>query len=162
MKTRQRVIFLGLLLGSLTLLNARKLNCRRTGRFARRRDRGFSRVLRASARPEFIRGVALLHSFFYEEARRSFTAAAEKDPRLCHGAMGHRDDLVASDLDTSDSRRNARGQSGRRQGHGHEWRARIASGDSSRRSMPTTTRRRARPRTRSANLVMGRSARAIG
>jgi hypothetical protein len=30
--------------------------------------------------PEFERGVALLHSFFYEEARRIFTAVAEKDP----------------------------------------------------------------------------------
>src|SRR5438094_6190690 len=32
------------------------------------------------ARSEFIRGVALLHSFFYEEARRIFTAVAAKDP----------------------------------------------------------------------------------
>lgn len=29
---------------------------------------------------EFVRGVALLHSFFYEEARHIFTASAEKDP----------------------------------------------------------------------------------
>jgi tetratricopeptide (TPR) repeat protein len=29
---------------------------------------------------EFVRGVALLHSFFYEEARRIFTAVSEKDP----------------------------------------------------------------------------------
>src|SRR5437667_10835313 len=29
---------------------------------------------------EFARGVALLHSFFYEEARRIFTAVAERDP----------------------------------------------------------------------------------
>jgi tetratricopeptide (TPR) repeat protein len=29
---------------------------------------------------EFSRGVALLHSFFYEEARRVFTAVAERDP----------------------------------------------------------------------------------
>jgi len=31
-------------------------------------------------RSEFIRGVALLHSFFYEEARRIFTEVAAKDP----------------------------------------------------------------------------------
>src|SRR5262249_8155796 len=30
----------------------------------------------AKAQPEFLRGVALLHSFFYEEARRVFTSAA--------------------------------------------------------------------------------------
>src|SRR5438093_10320313 len=33
---------------------------------------------------EFARGVALLHSFFYEEARRIFTSVAEQDPK---GAM---------------------------------------------------------------------------
>jgi len=33
----------------------------------------------AQAQPEFVRGVALLHSFFYEEARRVFTAAGAKD-----------------------------------------------------------------------------------
>jgi tetratricopeptide (TPR) repeat protein len=40
----------------------------------------------AKAQPEFIRGVALLHSFFYEEARRAFTDAAAKDPAC---AMAH-------------------------------------------------------------------------
>src|SRR5881392_3940987 len=30
---------------------------------------------------EFARGVALLHSFFYEEARRIFTSVAEQDPK---------------------------------------------------------------------------------
>src|SRR5262245_62985002 len=34
----------------------------------------------AKAQPEFLRGVALLHSFFYEEARRVFTSAATIDP----------------------------------------------------------------------------------
>ena len=32
------------------------------------------------AQPEFLRGVALLHSFFYEEARRVFDSAAALDP----------------------------------------------------------------------------------
>src|ERR1700736_156914 len=40
------------------------------------------------ARPEFVRGVALLHSFFYEEARRSFTSAAEKDPKCAMAQWG--------------------------------------------------------------------------
>ena len=40
----------------------------------------------ARAQPEFLRGVALLHSFFYEEARRVFTSAATIDPSC---AMAH-------------------------------------------------------------------------
>ena len=39
-------------------------------------------------RPEFIRGVALLHSFFYEEARRIFTEVAAKDPNCAMAQWG--------------------------------------------------------------------------
>jgi tetratricopeptide (TPR) repeat protein len=39
-------------------------------------------------RSEFIRGVALLHSFFYEEARRVFTAVAAKDPKCAMAQWG--------------------------------------------------------------------------
>src|SRR6266513_2874206 len=39
-----------------------------------------------AVQPEFVRGVALLHSFFYEEARRVFTSVAERDPKC---AMAH-------------------------------------------------------------------------
>jgi tetratricopeptide (TPR) repeat protein len=35
----------------------------------------------SSVQSEFSRGVALLHSFFYEEARRVFTSVAERDPK---------------------------------------------------------------------------------
>jgi hypothetical protein len=42
----------------------------------------------ADVRPEFERGVALLHSFFYEEARRIFTAIAEKDPKCAMAQWG--------------------------------------------------------------------------
>src|SRR5256884_8052045 len=41
-----------------------------------------------AARPEFIRGVALLHSFFYEEARRIFTDVAAKDPTCAMAQWG--------------------------------------------------------------------------
>src|SRR3954453_322411 len=41
-----------------------------------------------AVRPEFERGVALLHSFFYEEARRLFTATAEKDPNCAMAQWG--------------------------------------------------------------------------
>src|SRR2546430_17670963 len=37
---------------------------------------------------EFARGVALLHSFFYEEARRSFTSVAEQDPKCAMAQWG--------------------------------------------------------------------------
>jgi tetratricopeptide (TPR) repeat protein len=37
---------------------------------------------------EFARGVALLHSFFYEEARRVFTSIAEQDPKCAMAQWG--------------------------------------------------------------------------
>jgi tetratricopeptide (TPR) repeat protein len=40
------------------------------------------------AQPEFLRGVALLHSFFYEEARRVFTTAAGLDPSCAMAYWG--------------------------------------------------------------------------
>src|ERR1043166_7781710 len=42
----------------------------------------------AAARADFERGVALLHSFFYEEARRIFTTVAEKDPKCAMAQWG--------------------------------------------------------------------------
>ena len=42
----------------------------------------------AEVKPEFNRGVALLHSFFYEEARRIFTAVAEQDPKCAMAQWG--------------------------------------------------------------------------
>src|SRR5205809_6723185 len=41
-----------------------------------------------SVQSEFSRGVALLHSFFYEEARRVFTAVAAKDPNCAMAQWG--------------------------------------------------------------------------
>jgi tetratricopeptide (TPR) repeat protein len=41
-----------------------------------------------AVRPEFIHGVALLHSFFYEEARRIFTEVAAKDPTCAMAQWG--------------------------------------------------------------------------
>lgn len=42
----------------------------------------------AAAQAEFTRGVALLHSFFYEEARRAFTSVAEQDPKCAMAQWG--------------------------------------------------------------------------
>src|SRR5712671_4017547 len=41
-----------------------------------------------SVQSEFSRGVALLHSFFYEEARRIFTSVAERDPACAMAQWG--------------------------------------------------------------------------
>src|SRR5436309_7925907 len=41
-----------------------------------------------SVQSEFSRGVALLHSFFYEEARRVFTSVAEGDPKCAMAQWG--------------------------------------------------------------------------
>ena len=41
-----------------------------------------------SVQSEFSRGVALLHSFFYEEARRVFTFVAERDPKCAMAQWG--------------------------------------------------------------------------
>src|SRR5881397_167112 len=42
----------------------------------------------SSVQSEFSRGVALLHSFFYEEARRIFTSVAERDPKCAMAQWG--------------------------------------------------------------------------
>jgi tetratricopeptide (TPR) repeat protein len=42
----------------------------------------------ATVQSEFVRGVALLHSFFYEEARRIFTSVAERDPKCAMAQWG--------------------------------------------------------------------------
>jgi tetratricopeptide (TPR) repeat protein len=83
---RQRVIFA--LLGSLTLLDAQNSPAAEPGDLRAAGTVDFPVSCTPEARPEFIRGVALLHSFFYEEARRSFTAAAEKDPGCAMAQWG--------------------------------------------------------------------------
>src|SRR4029077_18070008 len=42
----------------------------------------------AQVESDFARGVALLHSFFYEEARRVFTSVAERDPKCAMAQWG--------------------------------------------------------------------------
>jgi tetratricopeptide (TPR) repeat protein len=42
----------------------------------------------SDVQPDFARGVALLHSFFYEEARRIFTSIAERDPKCAMAQWG--------------------------------------------------------------------------
>ena len=76
-----RLIFFAVLGGSFSTLGAQPSDDHQPGdlRAAGKIDFPVSCV--PEARPEFDRGVALLHSFFYEEARRIFTAVAEQDPK---------------------------------------------------------------------------------
>ena len=112
--------FLAVLIGGLTALGAGTSVVPEPGDLRTAGTVDFPVSCAPAARAEFIRGVALLHSFFYEEARRIFTDVAAEGSNLCHGAMGNRHDVVASDLDASDSRRNARRQGGSGQGHGND------------------------------------------
>ncbi len=48
----------------------------------------FPITCKPDAQAEFSRGVALLHSFFYEEARRIFTGIAERDPKCAMAQWG--------------------------------------------------------------------------
>ena len=82
------MIFLGLLLGSLTLLNAENPTPAKPGDLRAAGKVDFPVTCAPALRPEFIRGVALLHSFFYEEARRIFTAVAEQDPNCAMAQWG--------------------------------------------------------------------------
>ena len=53
----------------------------------------------SDVQPDFARAVALLHSFFYEEARRLFTSIAERDPDCAMAQWG----LAMTDLDAAES-----------------------------------------------------------
>ena len=48
----------------------------------------FSITCAPDVQSDFDRGVALLHSFFYEEARRVFTSVAERDPKCAMAQWG--------------------------------------------------------------------------
>ena len=88
MKTRLCVIFLGLLLGSLALLHAEESTPVKPGDLRAAGKVDFPVSCAPAQRAEFVRGVALLHSFFYEEARRIFTAVAEQDPNCAMAQWG--------------------------------------------------------------------------
>src|SRR5437667_3888384 len=49
---------------------------------------GFPMWCPPAVQSDFARGVALLHSFFYEEARRVFTSVAERDPKCAMAQWG--------------------------------------------------------------------------
>jgi tetratricopeptide (TPR) repeat protein len=84
----QHALLFAVITGSFTIFPAQSSHASEPGdlRAAGRVD--FPVTCAPAARPEFIRGVALLHSFFYEEARRIFTAVAEKDPTCAMAQWG--------------------------------------------------------------------------
>jgi tetratricopeptide (TPR) repeat protein len=81
-------LFLTVLIGGLTALDAETLVVPEPGDLRAAGTVDFKVSCAPEARSEFIRGVALLHSFFYEEARRIFTAVAAKDPNCAMAQWG--------------------------------------------------------------------------
>ena len=80
--------FLAVLIGGLTALGADTSAVPEPGDLRTAGTVNFPVSCAPAVRPEFIRGVALLHSFFYEEARRIFTEVAEKDPTCAMAQWG--------------------------------------------------------------------------
>src|SRR6266705_1449412 len=80
--------FVAVLIGGLTALGAETSAVPEPGDLRTAGAVDFPVSCAPVARAQFIRGVALLHSFFYEEARRSFTDAAAKDPTCAMAQWG--------------------------------------------------------------------------
>src|SRR5437773_4751989 len=80
--------FLAVLIGGLTALDAETSVAPEPGDLRGAGTVDFKVSCTPDARSEFIRGMALLHSFFYEEARRIFTEVAAKDPNCAIAQWG--------------------------------------------------------------------------
>src|SRR6266513_348869 len=82
------VPFLAVLLAGFTILDGETSVAPKPGDLRTAGTVDFKVSCTPDARSEFIRGVALLHSFFYEEARRVFTEVAAKDPHCAMAQWG--------------------------------------------------------------------------
>src|SRR6476660_8520378 len=80
--------FLAVLIGILTAVGAERPAVPAPGDLRAAGTVDFKVSGAPEVRSEFIRGVALLHSFFYEEARRIFTEVAAKDPTCAMAQWG--------------------------------------------------------------------------
>jgi tetratricopeptide (TPR) repeat protein len=80
--------FLAVLIAGLTALGAESSALHEPGDLRAAGTVDFKVSCAPEARSEFIRAVALLHSFFYEEARRIFTEVAAKDPNCAMAQWG--------------------------------------------------------------------------
>src|SRR2546430_2709692 len=83
-----RVLFLAALSGSAAAADGTSTSGPEPGDLRAAGKIEFPISSAAKVRPEFERGVALLHSFFYEEARRIFTGVAQKDPNCAMAQWG--------------------------------------------------------------------------
>jgi len=81
-------VFLAVLIAGFTALDAETSVAPEPGDLRAAGTVDFKVSCAPEARSEFIRGVALLHSFFYEEARRVFTEVAAKDPNCAMAQWG--------------------------------------------------------------------------
>src|SRR5262245_45249411 len=84
----RRTLVLVAILAELTALNIQSATAPEPGDL-----RGVGKVTfpiscAPELQPDFARAVALLHSFFYEEARRVFTSIAERDPKCAMAQWG--------------------------------------------------------------------------
>jgi len=80
--------FLAVLIGGLTALGAATPVVPEPGDLRTAGTVDFPVSCTPAVQEEFTRGVALLHSFFYEEARRIFTEVAAKDPDCAMAQWG--------------------------------------------------------------------------
>ena len=80
--------FLAVLIGSLAVLGDETSVAPEPGDLRTAGKVDFPVSCAPAVRAEFVRGVALLHSFFYEEARRIFTHVAENDPKCAMAQWG--------------------------------------------------------------------------
>jgi tetratricopeptide (TPR) repeat protein len=85
---RDRTILLVLLVSSVALHSVRCAAVPKPGDLRGVGNVSFPTNCEPAAQSEFARGVALLHSFFYEEARRVFTSIAERDPKCAMAQWG--------------------------------------------------------------------------
>ena len=80
--------FLAVLIAGFTALDAETAAVPEPGDLRAAGKVDFPISCTPDTRPEFVRGVALLHSFFYEEARRVFAEVAAKDPNCAMAQWG--------------------------------------------------------------------------
>jgi tetratricopeptide (TPR) repeat protein len=82
------VLFIGLASSLLALRNTECATAPEPGDLRAAGKVEFPVSCAPDVQSDFARGVALLHSFFYEEARRVFTSVAERDPKCAMAQWG--------------------------------------------------------------------------
>ncbi len=82
------IVLVGLVIGLFALDDARSATAPEPGDLRAAGKVNFPVSCAPEVQPDFSRGVALLHSFFYEEARRIFTSIAERDPKCAMAQWG--------------------------------------------------------------------------